>query len=118
MSASLPWLAGLLGIVIAIDAALCAIPLAAIKTDLDRMAVSEPVQRILVPIKLAGSIGLIVGLWVPALGLAAAICLVAYFALAIGVHVRVHDPAFRSLPALGFLLWALASAVFSFTPAL
>jgi hypothetical protein len=39
----------------------------------------------------AGAIGLLAGLALPPLGLAAAIGLVLYFVCAIGAHVRAHD---------------------------
>lgn len=54
----------------------------------------------------AGSLGLIAGFAVPALGTAAAVGLVVYFVCAVGAHVRVHDSF--GLAAL-FLLIAIAA---------
>jgi hypothetical protein len=46
--------------------------------------------------EIAGSAGLLVGLWYAPLGIAAAIGLVLYFLGAVGPHVRKRD--FKSLP--------------------
>jgi hypothetical protein len=43
------------------------------------------------PIKLAAGAGLVVGAWVPEIGLAACLGLVVYFLLAIGAHVHARD---------------------------
>jgi hypothetical protein len=59
----------------------------------DKVRVS---QRWMVPFGVllaAGTVGLGLGFAVPALGLAAAIGLVAYFVRALGAHVRVRDHA-------------------------
>lgn len=53
----------------------------------------------------AGALGLVVGLWVEPIGIAAAACLVLYFVLAIGAHLRVKDAGFAAPAVL-----ALASA--------
>ena len=57
----------------------------------------------------AGAVGLVVGFAVPALGIAAAICLVAYFMCALGAHVRVRDRNVGG--AITFLLLAMAALV-------
>jgi len=46
---------------------------------------------VVTPIKLAAAVGLVAGLWVPEIGLAACIGLIVYFLLAIGAHVRARD---------------------------
>jgi hypothetical protein len=56
---------------------------------------------------LAAAAGLIVGLWWPLAGMAAAAGLVAYFAIAIGFHVRAKDTAHTPSPAV---LAAVAAA--------
>jgi hypothetical protein len=53
--------------------------------------------------EVAGAIGLIVGLWVPALGIAAGIGVVLYFAGAVVAHVRAHDPQLAAPVILGLL---------------
>ena len=52
--------------------------------------------------------GLVVGLWWPPAGFVTPIGLVAYFALAVGFHVRAHDGAHAVTPAV---LAVLAAAV-------
>ena len=62
-----------------------------VRSVADRVQVS---QDLMVPLGLvlaAGSVGLLVGLAVPARGLAASAGLVAYFTAAIGAHLRVGD---------------------------
>ena len=62
-------------------------------------------------LKLAGAVGLLVGIAVPALGVAAAIGLVLFFIGAIVTHVRAQD--YSSIPFPGsLLLLAVASLVF------
>lgn len=41
-----------------------------------------------------GAIGLLIGIAVPALGVAASIGLILYFVCALGAHLRVRDPGF------------------------
>ena len=43
------------------------------------------------PIKLAAAIGLVIGVWVPEIGLAAALGLVLFYLLAITAHIRARD---------------------------
>ncbi len=60
----------------------------------------------------AGSLGLVAGFAVPALGTAAACCLVVYFLCAAGAHIRARDtrfPAWANWAA--FFLLALAALV-------
>ena len=64
----------------------------------------------LAAILLAGSAGLVVGLFWAPLGIAAAACLVVYFALAASAHVRADD--LRNLPTPVVIeLLALAALV-------
>ncbi len=57
----------------------------------------------------AGAVGLALGLAVPALGVAAAIGLIAYFTCALGAHFRVGDRNVGG--AITFLLLAVAALV-------
>ncbi len=41
--------------------------------------------------EIAGAVGMVLGLWIPALGIAAAVGIVLYFVGAIIAHVRVRD---------------------------
>jgi hypothetical protein len=61
-------------------------------------------------LKIAGAVGLLIGIVVPALGVAAAAGLVLFFVSAIAAHIRVRD--YSSIPTPGvFLLLAIASLV-------
>ncbi|GAA4447178.1 hypothetical protein GCM10023170_028250 [Phytohabitans houttuyneae] len=55
---------------------------------------------------LAGAAGLVVGLFLTPVGIAAAAALVVYFALAIAAHLRARDAANTPMPALYLLLAA------------
>jgi uncharacterized membrane protein YphA (DoxX/SURF4 family) len=59
--------------------------------------------------ELAGAVGLVVGLWYPPLGIAAAIGLTLYFIGAIGAHLRKND--IKGLPNAGAGLVVAASAL-------
>ena len=67
------------------------------------------------PIKLAAGAGLILGAWVPEIGLAACLGLIVYFLLAIGAHVRARDFG-RSLfvNAVGMLLLSAGTTYLCF----
>jgi hypothetical protein len=60
--------------------------------------------------EIAGAVGLIIGLWVPALGIAAAIGVVLYFTGAVIAHLRVNNRDFAS-PVVAGLLAAAALAL-------
>jgi uncharacterized membrane protein len=69
----------------------------------------------LAALKMAGAVGLIVGLWVPAIGIAAAAGLVLYFIGAAVFHVRAGDrniapPAILAVVSLAALVLRAASA--------
>jgi hypothetical protein len=61
-------------------------------------------------LKLAGALGLLIGIALPALGVAAAIGLVLFFVGAIVTHVRAQDYASIPFPG-GLLLLAVAALV-------
>src|SRR5829696_4868811 len=68
-------------------------------------------RRALIPLavlKIAGALGLLIGIGVPPIGVAAAIGLILFYIGAITAHIRVHD--YSSIPFPGtFLLLAIAS---------
>ncbi|HEY7055927.1 MAG TPA: DoxX family protein [Vicinamibacterales bacterium] len=77
-----------------------------VKVVADRLHVS---QRWMIPLGTllaSGALGLLIGLAVPVLGIAAAIGLVMYFVCALSAHIRVHDRGIGS--AIGFLVLAIA----------
>jgi hypothetical protein len=76
-----------------------------------RAGVPEDKLNYLALTLLAGATGLIAGaLWAP-IGLAAAAALVAYFAVAIGFHIRARDAEHVSTPAAMAVLAAAALAL-------
>lgn len=60
-------------------------------------------------LKLAGAVGLLIGVAVPALGVAAAIGLVLFFIGAIVTHIRAQD--YSSIPFPGMLLLAAIASL-------
>ena|SRR5438876_11219943 len=72
---------------------------------------SVPESRIttLGTLKAAGGVGLLVGMGVPAIGIAAAIGLILFFVGAIVIHLRARDYSFGL--AVVFLLLAVAALV-------
>jgi uncharacterized membrane protein len=65
--------------------------------------------------EVAGAFGLVIGLAVPAIGIAAAIGLIVYFVLATSSHLRVGDhdlqaPVIMLVMAIGALVLRIASA--------
>jgi uncharacterized membrane protein YphA (DoxX/SURF4 family) len=75
-----------------------------------RVGVPEDKLNLLAALLLAGAAGLVVGLFVRPVGIAAAAALVAYFALAIAAHLRARDSANAPMPVI-YLLLAIATLV-------
>jgi hypothetical protein len=78
-----------------------------VKVVADRVRIS---QRWMVPLGAllaVGAVGLLIGLAVPVLGIAAASGLVVYFVCALSAHIRVRDRGVGG--AIAFLLLALAA---------
>jgi hypothetical protein len=88
----------------------------AVVSSYARAGVPGKLLNPLAAVLLAGAAGLVAGLWLPALGLAASIGLTVYFALAIGAHIRHRDAVHLPVPVLmlvlsgGALILALARA--------
>jgi DoxX-like family len=77
--------------------------------NMAKVGVSDSWITILGALKAAGAIGLLVGIVVPLIGMAAASGLVLFFVGAIVIHLRAHDYSFGL--ALVFLLLAIAALV-------
>jgi hypothetical protein len=77
--------------------------------NMAKVGVSDSWITILGALKAAGAIGLLVGIVVPLIGMAAASGLVLFFIGAIVIHLRAHDYSFGL--ALVFLLLAIAALV-------
>ncbi len=64
--------------------------------------------------ELLGALGLLLGIWVPILGLLGALGLTAYFIGAVISHLRVKDTAKEFGPALGLAILSLVVLVLQF----
>ncbi|MCX6432689.1 MAG: DoxX family protein [Actinobacteria bacterium] len=74
------------------------------------VGVSDGQMRILATLELLGAAGLLVGIWVPFLGIAAAICLALYFLGAVIAHVRSAEPAKTAVAPVLLMILAIATA--------
>lgn len=61
-------------------------------------------------LKIGSGVALIVGLWVPAVSMPAASLVAALMLGAIAMHIKVKDPAVKSLPALLMLIMSATIA--------
>lgn len=86
----------------------------AVAKTLSAAGVSDAMYVPLALVELLGAAGLVIGIWVPWLGVAAAVGVVAYFAGAVLFHVRAKDPGVMPPIALGLLgVAALATRLLS-----
>jgi hypothetical protein len=101
----------------AFDAVICAIPIQAVRADLDRLGVPDSIRPVIPTVKALSTVGLLVGLRRPRVGRVTSAGLILYFVLAIGAHARTGDEAWRYGAAIGMLAWSWrAWRVFSATP--
>lgn len=109
------WPVVVLAVIQLVDAALCLKPAGFVASCLTNVRFPRRGWRWLTPLKLAAALGLVAGIWIPGLGLATSIALVAYFVVAVTMHVRARDFG-RDLfvNATGMLLICLAVLVFCF----
>lgn len=72
---------------------------------------------VMTPIKFAAAAGLIAGIWIPYLGVVTCSALIAYFVVAISMHIRARDFG-RNLfvNATGMLIICIATMLWSFVP--
>jgi len=118
MNVELAVLAIVLIVVLGADAAACVKPIKYIRDDLERLGCTETQIRIIPAAKGLALVGLIAGLWVPALGVAACIGLLVYFGFAFWFHARANDPIAKYIPAAGFTALVAAALIFSYAAAL
>jgi DoxX-like family len=87
-----PWwpLAGLASIQL-VDAALCRAPVAFVRDCLVDVRFPRRYWPVLTPLKLLAAAGLLLGIWLPPLAMLTSAALVAYFVVAIAMHVRARD---------------------------
>lgn len=71
-----------------------------IEAHLDHLGVPVGIRPLLSPIKLASSVGLVLGHRMPAMGACTSAGLVAYYSIAAGLHLRAGDPPVLTTPAV------------------
>jgi hypothetical protein len=106
MDSLAPVISSILAALLVISAGLKLSHKQAVVQSYTKLGVNEGHLNVLAALLLAGAGGLGAGLWWRWLGVAAAGALVAYFAVAIGVHVRAGD--LKGLP-VPLLMIALAA---------
>ncbi len=118
MDVSLPALAIVLIVIQIADGIACIQPIAPIRKSLDRINCPATVRRLLPFLKLDSAAGLIMGLWVPVIGLLTIAALVVYFIVAIEFHRRAGDTATNTAPAVAMLIFVIAVGALSYLPAI
>ena len=78
---------------------------------LTRVGVASERIPILGILQVLGGLGVLIGIWVPVLGVAAALCLTLYYLGAVFAHLRIKDTAAGTAPATALFLVALVTTV-------
>ncbi|MGH3459287.1 DoxX family protein [Aeromicrobium sp.] len=104
------WPLLVLAVIQVVDAILCIGPAPFVRECLEAVHLPRRMWPLLTPLKLAAAAGLVGGLWVPYFGLVTCAALVAYFLIAIGMHLRARDLGSRLfVNASGMLVLSLAT---------
>ena len=106
MNASPSWSGIAFAVFLILDGIACLIPIKKVSDGLDAVNCPPTLRRVIPFIKFAAAAGLVIGLWQTWLGLVTAVCLVVYFAIAVGFHVRAKDTIANSAPAVVLLILA------------
>jgi hypothetical protein len=97
------------------DALMCIKPMEFVATCFDDVHWPRRLWWVMAPIKFAAGAGLIVGIWVPYVGAVTSVALVAYFVVAIAMHIRARDFGRNLfLNATGMLVICVATTLYSF----
>ena len=81
---------------------------------LHHLGLTDGKIRLLGAIEVLGALGLLIGIWIPILGLLAAIGFVLYFLGAALAHVRSKDAAKDMVPALVLLVLSIVVTILQF----
>lgn len=109
------WPVVVLAVICVADGILCVKPAAFIAQCFTDVHWPRRYWWMTAPIKFAAATGLVAGIWVPGLGLLSTMCLIAYFLVAIGMHIRARDLGRNLfLNAAGMLLICIATLTYSF----
>ena len=109
------WPVIVLAIIQVVDGILCIRPVSFIAQCFEDVRWPRRYWWMMPPIKFAAAAGLIAGIWIPVLGLLTTVCLIAYFVVAISMHIRARDFG-RNLfvNATGMLVLCVATLLISF----
>jgi hypothetical protein len=75
------------------------------------VGVTDGQLPILAGAEILGALGLLAGIWIPFLGIAAAACLTIYFLGAVASHLRAKQPLKAAAVPLGLALLALVTTI-------
>jgi uncharacterized membrane protein YphA (DoxX/SURF4 family) len=75
------------------------------------VGVKDSQMPVLAILEILGALGLLIGIWIPLLGVLAAAGLTLYFLGAVAAHLRVKQPIKDFAPALALGLVALATTI-------
>ncbi|WP_405848545.1 DoxX family protein [Streptomyces niveus] len=99
------------------DGVLCMGPVRFVRECFEGVKFPREWWWVTVPVKFAAAVGLILGVWVPVLGGVTVWALVAYFLVAVLIHVRARDFGRNLfLNAAGMLAICVSVALYSFGP--
>jgi hypothetical protein len=109
------WPVIVLALIQCADGVLCIKPVSFIAQCFDDVCWPRRYWWVMAPLKFAAAAGLLLGIWIPILGVVTSVALVLYFLVAITMHVRARDFG-RNLfvNASGMLLICIATLVSSF----
>lgn len=109
------WPVLVLAVISAADGAMCIKPVAFIAQCFTDVGFPRRYWPLMPVIKFAAAAGLVLGVWVPVLGILTATCVVLYFVVAIGMHIRMRDfGRTLFLNATGMLAISAATLAISF----
>lgn len=109
------WPVVVLAVIQLVDGLVCLKPIPPIARCFGDVGFPRRLWWLFPVVKFAAVIGLVLGIWLPGLGLVTSIALVVYFLLAIGAHVRARDFGRNLfLNATGMLAICVAVLVFCF----
>jgi len=108
------WPVVVLAAICLLDAIICIKPVAFIARCWDDVHWPRRYWRFMAPIKFAAAAGLVIGIWLPVLGIVTAVALVVYFIVAVAMHIRARDLRRNFVSASGMLLICVAVLVVCF----
>lgn len=109
------WPVIVLAAISAVDGVLCIKPARFVAQCFRDVGWPRRLWWMMPPIKFAAAAGLVLGIWVPGLAALTTACLIAYFLVAISMHIRARDLGRNLfLNATGMLVLCVATALWCF----